>query len=88
MAHARSCGRWRAQPREIRTAGYSVTDGEVDEGVHGVAAPVFKAANRIVAGLSVARPAFRLTDDVLPGVIAAVRASAAALTERLTQMEA
>jgi DNA-binding IclR family transcriptional regulator len=78
----------RTQLGEIRVAGYAVTDGELDEGVRGVAAPVFNAANRIVAGLSVAGPAFRLTDDVLPRVIAAVRASAAALTQRLTEMEA
>ncbi len=77
----------RRQLGAIREAGYVVTDGEVDAGVRGVAAPVWGADGRVVAGLSIAGPAFRLDDGALPAAVAAVQTAAATLSQRLRDQE-
>ncbi len=77
----------RQQLREIRAAGFVVTDGEVDEGVRGVAAPIFGPDGRVVAGLSIAGPSFRLGDDTLPEAIRAVQEYAAAIGKKLEQFD-
>ena len=77
----------RAELRTIQEQGYAVTDSEVDEGVRGVAAPVFRSDGRIAAGLSVAAPTFRLDDAALPTVLKAVREGAAAVTARLRDLD-
>ncbi len=79
--------RLRAQLTEIRAAGVAVTDGEVDPGVRGVAAPVFLPDGRVV-GLSVAGPEFRLEGGALREAIEAVRDAAEVLTRRLREVEA
>ena len=77
----------RTQLRTIREHGYVVSDGEVDEGVRGVAAPVFNPDGRIAAGLSIAGPLFRLDDAALPAAIRAVRDGAGALSARLGDLD-
>lgn len=77
----------RAQLSLIRERGYAVSDGEVDVGVRGVAAPVFDHNGRLAAGLSVAGPSFRLTDEVSTAVVVAVREAAARISERLRDLE-
>lgn len=49
----------------IRQHGYAIDDREVDEGTRCVAAPVFSNTGRIVASMSIAGPAYRLTLDHL-----------------------
>ena len=71
----------------IRQAGYAVSDGEVDPGVRGVAAPIFGPEGQVVAGLSTVGPAFRLDDEALPGVVRATRRSADAISQRLAELE-
>jgi IclR family transcriptional regulator, KDG regulon repressor len=46
--------------REIRRKGYAFSDEEADRDVRAVAAPIFDAAGELVAGLSVAGPAYRI----------------------------
>lgn len=77
----------RKQLQDIRSAGYAVTDGEVDDGVRGIAAPIFATDGRIVAGLSVAGPAYRLVDTRLPAIVRAVREGAEAASRRLRELE-
>lgn len=77
----------RTQLETIRANGYAVTNGEVDEGVRGVAAPIFGPNKRIVAGLSVAGPAFRIDDTVLPDVIHAVQEAANRISNRLRDLD-
>ena len=55
--------------------GFAVTVGELDEGAAAVAAPILDRRGRLVAGLSVAGPADRVTARV-PAVRAAVIAAA------------
>ncbi|HYZ80404.1 MAG TPA: IclR family transcriptional regulator [Solirubrobacteraceae bacterium] len=59
----------------IRQAGIAVTAGELDPGAAAVAAPVLDRRGRLLAGLSVAGPAERITGNV-PALSAAVVAAA------------
>ena len=81
---------FRASLRQIRQQGYAVSVGEVDEGVFGIAAPVFDATEKVVASLSLVRPA-----SVLDGVrwvdesasIAAIAKRLSAASTRSSQLE-
>jgi DNA-binding IclR family transcriptional regulator len=75
------------QLESIRTRGYAMSEGEVDDGVRGIAAPIWGAHGEIVAGLSVAGPAFRLNEQALPYVIEAVQEAARTISERLSERE-
>lgn len=75
----------RAQLEEIRRSGYAVSEGEVDLGVRGIAAPILGEHGQVVAGLSVVGPTFRLGDDVLPHIIASVKETAEAIGRRLRE---
>ena len=44
---------------EIRQAGYAVSNGEIDEGVWGVSAPLFDSRERLQAVISLMAPAIR-----------------------------
>jgi len=50
----------KAHLRDIRKKGYAVSDQEVDRDVRAVAAPILNGAGELVAGLSVAGPAYRI----------------------------
>lgn len=77
----------RTQLELIRTRGYAMSEGEVDDGVRGVAAPVFDTQKRVVAGLSVAGPAFRINNAVLPNVTQAVQETAKRISLRLQELD-
>lgn len=77
----------RRQLEVIRARGYAMSEGEVDAGVRGVAAPIFDTNKRVVAGLSVAGPAFRIDDAVLPDVIRAVQEAANRISLRLRELD-
>ena len=77
----------RAELAAIRQAGYAVSNGEVDPGVRGVAAPIFGAEDQVLAGLSTVGPAFRLDDAALPGVVEATRRCASAISRRMLELE-
>jgi DNA-binding IclR family transcriptional regulator len=50
---------------QVREQGWAQAVGELEEGLHGVAAPVLDAAGRCNATLSVSGPSYRLTLDTL-----------------------
>jgi DNA-binding IclR family transcriptional regulator len=50
----------KAQLREVRSRGYAVSDQEVDREVRAVAAPILNSRGELIAGLTVAGPAYRL----------------------------
>lgn len=64
---------------ETRRSGYVVSRSEIDEGMVSVAAPVWDGCGSVIAGVSMAGPDIRLTEERLPAVIAAVRETAAAI---------
>ncbi|HLY30050.1 MAG TPA: IclR family transcriptional regulator [Ktedonobacterales bacterium] len=72
----------RQQLARIRNQGYSITNGEVDSGVRGIAAPIFGSDNQVVGAVSIAGPSFRLNDEALPHAIQAVREAATEITHR------
>jgi IclR family KDG regulon transcriptional repressor len=49
----------------IRQHGYAIDDREVDDGTRCVAAPVFDSTGHVIAAMSIAGPAYRLTLDHL-----------------------
>jgi DNA-binding IclR family transcriptional regulator len=63
---------------QIRRDGFAFTVGELDEGAAAVAAPIRDRRGRLVAGLSIAGPAQRITQDV-PAMTAAVRRATASV---------
>ncbi len=77
----------RAQLAAIREARYVVTEGEVDIGVRGVAAPIFGVNGQVLAGISVAGLTYRLSEAVLPSVIQAVREAALIISQRLSDLD-
>jgi DNA-binding IclR family transcriptional regulator len=50
---------------QIRAQGYAIDDREVEEGTRCVAAPIFDRTGTVVAAMSIAGPAYRLTLDRL-----------------------
>ena len=54
---------------EVRANGWARSVGEYEEGLNGVAAPIFED-DRCVAALSVSGPAYRVTEELLPDLAA------------------
>lgn len=50
----------KTQLKEIRNRGYAFSDQEVDREVRAVAAPILNSRDELIAGLSVAGPAYRI----------------------------
>jgi DNA-binding IclR family transcriptional regulator len=67
----------------VRARGWATVEGELEEGLNGVAAPVFDGTSRCVAALSVSGPAYRLSPTRLAAVADALVAASAGLAERL-----
>ena len=70
----------------IEKTGYCVSEGEVNIDTVGVAAPVFR--RRLVAGLTVAGPSRRFTDEHLSQMVDAVVSGAHEISRRLEQAAA
>jgi DNA-binding IclR family transcriptional regulator len=68
---------------EIRSSGYSVTSGELDPEVLGIAAPIRDEAGTVVAAVSVAAVASRVPADRLPQVVDQVLDAAREITAGL-----
>jgi DNA-binding IclR family transcriptional regulator len=77
----------RARFREIRTRGYAISRGELDEDVVGIAAPVLRTDGSVAAAVSVAALSFRVPEAKEPVVVAAVREAAERVSNRLRQIE-
>jgi DNA-binding IclR family transcriptional regulator len=56
---------------QVKVAGWACAVGELEDGLHGVAAPVRDAAGTCRAALSVSGPSYRLAAEALPSVAAA-----------------
>ncbi len=65
---------------ETRASGSVISHSEIDDGMISVAAPIWDGCDSVIAAVSMAGPEIRLTEERLPGVIAAVRATAAAIS--------
>ncbi|MFF8848165.1 IclR family transcriptional regulator [Streptomyces sp. NPDC015127] len=76
-------GALRAQLKSARTNGLAYSAEELEPGLNAVAAPVFGFDGRVVAALSASGPSFRLTEQRLREVSAAVFAAAGTISDRL-----
>lgn len=50
---------------QIREQGYWVTIDELDLGAHSITAPIFDARGQAIAGMSIAGPSIRFSDDAI-----------------------
>lgn len=73
----------RAQLERAKSAGWAASIGEFEDGLHGVAAPVFDASGHCRAALSVAGPAYRMPVKRLPEFAALCKESAYEISTRL-----
>lgn len=67
----------------VRERGYAIDDREVDDGTRCVAAPVFDSSGQVIAAMSVAGPAYRLTIEQLTQMALEVMRVAQALSQQL-----
>lgn len=77
----------RTQLHQARARGYSSTVEELEVGLNAVAAPVREPSGDVVAAVSVAGPAYRLTPARIPEIAQAVVASAAEISRRMGHAE-
>lgn len=71
------------QVERARIEGYAFAVGEVEVGLNGVAAAVRDPEDSVVATVSVAGPAYRVTQERIPALGLAVRRAAAAIEESM-----
>ena len=86
-ASHRSLATLRDDLRRTRERGYGLDDGENEEGVRCIGAPIFNREGQVVAAISLSAPAARMGDRVLPEAAASVIGTAAAISRRLGYRE-
>jgi DNA-binding IclR family transcriptional regulator len=69
---------------EVRTRGYATCIGEIDEGLAAVAVPIVLADGAVLHALGMTGPLQRIMNEHLPGRIAALNETAAALARALS----
>lgn len=57
----------RNELQQVRRNGYAINRGEWNEGVRGLAAPIFDSSARVLAAIGIAGPGERMTDSVMKG---------------------
>lgn len=67
----------------VRRAGFAVSQGEWNEGVNGIAAPIFDANRQVVAAISIGAPGERMNDKVIRELAPVVIAAAQAVSREL-----
>ena len=77
----------RAQVKLVRSRGYAQTQGELEEGLNAVAAPIRQADGEVVAALSVSGPSVRMRSVDLPRIARLTIDAAAAISHRLGFVE-
>ncbi len=77
----------RVRVSAARKDGYAYSEVGILRGTRAVAVPVLDADGQVTAALSVAAMADRLAGSALPGVIEAMRKTAAHITQRLVEIQ-
>nr|WP_246421611.1 IclR family transcriptional regulator C-terminal domain-containing protein [Texcoconibacillus texcoconensis] len=73
---------------KVRLRGYSIDDEEHEEGIRCAAAPIFNHEGRVIAGVSIAGPSQRMTDEKLDRDSLIVRQRAQEISAKLGYREA
>jgi DNA-binding IclR family transcriptional regulator len=71
----------------VRQRGYSLDNEEIEEGLKCIGAPVRDYSGKVIASVSIAGPAFRLTKDKIAALAQAVVETAHALSTELGHQE-
>ncbi len=72
-----------ADLRQVRVRGYAIDNEEIEKGLRCVGAPVRDYSDEVIAALSIAGPAFRITMDRIPVLARSVRQLAQDLSAQL-----
>jgi DNA-binding IclR family transcriptional regulator len=72
-----------ADLRQVRSRGYAVDNEEIEKGLRCVGAPVWNYTGDVVAAISIAGPAFRITKSRVPAIARAVLATTRGLSTEL-----
>ena len=73
---------WRELER-IRRRGYAVAEEEFEEGLSAIAAPIRDHSGRVVAVISISGPSYRLTSQVIRGLVPLLLEEAHAISAQL-----
>jgi DNA-binding IclR family transcriptional regulator len=76
-------GRFAERLQEVRQQGYAINDGETALEELGIAAPVRDHRDAVVAAVLLSAPRFRVSSELLPRYVEAVREAADQITARL-----
>jgi len=68
---------------QIRDQGYAVAREELEVGFVAVAAPIYDHTGSVIAAVSIGGPRLTLTEEQLPGLIAALQVTARAISRQL-----
>src|SRR5262245_19257045 len=79
--------RLKAELKLIRLRGYAMDDEEFEEGLKCIGAPVMDYTGKVVAAVSVAGPAFRLTEERITAVVRSTIRAASDLSAELGYKE-
>ena len=72
---------------KVLSDGYAVSFGEREEGLAGIAAPIFFGAQQVIATVSLSGPAARFTQEMLPQKIADTLSCARQITKNMTELQ-
>jgi DNA-binding IclR family transcriptional regulator len=67
----------------VRERGYATAVDELEVGLTAIAAPIRNAEGMVTASISASGPSFRLSEDRIPGVAAAIRRASDEISRRL-----
>ena len=70
----------------MRRRGYAIAVGDYEQGLNGVAVPIFDGGGTCVAGLTLCGPEYRLPPRRLRELAGACKNAAAAVSNRLTTL--
>lgn len=73
--------------RVVREQGYAIDNEEFEEGLECIGAPIKNYSGKVVAAISIAGPAFRITEEKLPMLAKSVIAVAQELSAELGYQE-
>lgn len=73
----------RAALAQIRQQGYAQSSEEFEVGFVAIAAPIYNHTGTVVAALGIGGPVLRLTESLMPGLIAAVQVAARQISRTL-----
>jgi DNA-binding IclR family transcriptional regulator len=79
----RRLDRFRAELEKVRSHGFAMDNEEFEEGLRCVGAPVRDHSGNVIAAISIAGPAFRISPNRMPGLIRSVVNVAADMSESL-----